>query len=289
VTISGTFGGSGSISGYSNPTTYQIAATNGTTTATLTTAGVATSSQTVANPGVFTTVNQALTAGTEVIVSANTSLSPSSSVGTYYVTSTNLTSTTCTLATTSGGTPVAVTSSAAGYLIATTGVAAGGTLTTTTGTPTGLTFSVNSANWAGGTTAIGGGEYALGYGGMDTFSSGNLGLSPGILNSVCLSFIEQSPGSDPSNSVGIYTNGVQPYGSQIATGLTFNTTFNVTLTYSGTSLAMTMQATGGGTTFSHTFTGINIPTIVGANTAYVGFTAGSNGSNNINAVTAWTL
>jgi hypothetical protein len=37
VTISGTFGGTGSITGYTNPTTYKISATNGTTTFTLTT------------------------------------------------------------------------------------------------------------------------------------------------------------------------------------------------------------------------------------------------------------
>jgi len=35
VTISGTFGGTGSITGYANPTTYRISATNGTTTFTL--------------------------------------------------------------------------------------------------------------------------------------------------------------------------------------------------------------------------------------------------------------
>ncbi len=37
VTISGAYGGSGSITGYTNPTTYLVGATNGSTTATLTT------------------------------------------------------------------------------------------------------------------------------------------------------------------------------------------------------------------------------------------------------------
>ena len=50
VTISGTFGGTGSISGYSNPTTYYIVATNGSTTLTLSTtkggAGVTTTAGT---------------------------------------------------------------------------------------------------------------------------------------------------------------------------------------------------------------------------------------------------
>jgi hypothetical protein len=39
VTISGTLGGGGSITGYANPTTYRISATNGSTTFTLTTTG----------------------------------------------------------------------------------------------------------------------------------------------------------------------------------------------------------------------------------------------------------
>ncbi len=39
VTISGTFGGTGSITGYANPTTYRISATNGSTTFTLQTTG----------------------------------------------------------------------------------------------------------------------------------------------------------------------------------------------------------------------------------------------------------
>jgi len=39
VTVSGTFGGTGSITGYANPTNYKISATNGSTTFTLTTTG----------------------------------------------------------------------------------------------------------------------------------------------------------------------------------------------------------------------------------------------------------
>ena len=52
VTISGTIGGSGSISGYSNPTTYAIsAATNGSTTFTLTTTGGSPITTTAGTPG----------------------------------------------------------------------------------------------------------------------------------------------------------------------------------------------------------------------------------------------
>lgn len=41
VTISGTYGGTGSLAGYVNPTIYTVSVTNGTTTFTLTKAGVA--------------------------------------------------------------------------------------------------------------------------------------------------------------------------------------------------------------------------------------------------------
>lgn len=59
LTISGTFGGTGSISGYSNPTTYYIVATNGSTTFTLsTTAGGAGVTTTIGTPtGLTYTVN----------------------------------------------------------------------------------------------------------------------------------------------------------------------------------------------------------------------------------------
>jgi len=50
VTISGTYGGTGSISGYSSPTTYVISATNGTTTFTLTTIGGAAIVSTAGTP-----------------------------------------------------------------------------------------------------------------------------------------------------------------------------------------------------------------------------------------------
>ena len=56
LTISGTLGGSGSISGYANPTTYLIGATNGSTTATITTV----------SGGVVTTVAGTITGATIV-------------------------------------------------------------------------------------------------------------------------------------------------------------------------------------------------------------------------------
>jgi hypothetical protein len=63
----------------------------------------------------------------------------------------------------------------------------------------------------------------------------------------------------------------------------------VTLGYSGTTLSISMQATTGGTIFTHSWTGVNIPTIVGGNTAYVGFTGGQYGSSAVTEISNWTF
>jgi len=107
LTISGTLGGTGTIVGYVNPTTYLVSATNGSTT--------------------FTLVNSS---GSAIVTTAGTptgltySIAGPSIVGyvdptTYYIITTNG-STTFTLSATLGG----------------------GAITTTTGTPTGLTFNI---------------------------------------------------------------------------------------------------------------------------------------------------
>jgi hypothetical protein len=67
VTISGTYGGTGSITGYANPTTYRISATNGSTTFTLTTVGGTAIVTTSGTPtGLTYTLNTFLTAGTSI-------------------------------------------------------------------------------------------------------------------------------------------------------------------------------------------------------------------------------
>jgi hypothetical protein len=222
VTISGTNSGSGSIGGYSNQAIYSIGATNGSTTATLTTA-----------------------------VGWDSSSSPGSLI-------------------------------------------AGKAVSTTAGTPAGLTFSLNAASFTGGPTVVGGSNNAIGYGGMDAVNGPPWGAAPGILSSVAVVINQQSftgvsgGNNDPANGVGLYTNGAAPYGSQIATGLNFQTgSWNVTLSYDGTTLTFTMQAAGGGTKFTHSWA-VNIPSIVGANTAYAGFTGGTYGAASVTAIQSWT-
>ena len=73
VTISGTYGGTGSISGYSNPTTYRISVTNGSTTFTLTTTGGAAITTTAGTPtGLTYTLNTFISGGQTI-----TSITPS--------------------------------------------------------------------------------------------------------------------------------------------------------------------------------------------------------------------
>jgi hypothetical protein len=56
VTISGVYGGTGSITGYANPTTYLVGVTNGTTTATLTTLAGGALTTTAGTPSGITVV-----------------------------------------------------------------------------------------------------------------------------------------------------------------------------------------------------------------------------------------
>ena len=64
--------------------------------------------------------------------------------------------------------------------------------------------------------------------------------------------------------------------------------FKVTLTYDGSNLFESVTDTSTGANFTHTYTGINLPSIVGANTAFVGF-GGSTGAYTMNAyLNSWT-
>lgn len=132
--------------------------------------------------------------------------------------------------------------------------------------------SASSSSFAstGGPTAYGPGDLAMGYGNPNPGGSSLYNSVGGILSSVAIAFDLYSV----ANSVGLYTNGATPSGNQTATGLTFNgNTLTVVLSYSGTTLSININSGA----FTHNWTGINIPSIVGGNTAYPGFTAGTGG------------
>jgi hypothetical protein len=170
------------------------------------------------------------------------------------------------------------------------------TLQFTNASANGMTFCIQNQNPAssdasslyvsGGPTAIGNNMSGLGYSGS---TGGVGGQISGLLSSVAIKFdLYNSPG----NTTGLYTNGADLTGAgqQITiTGVNLNSghPLNVSLTYSGTTLAMKITDTVTGGVFSHSWT-INIPTTVGGNTAYVGFTGATGGQFANQYVQAWT-
>jgi hypothetical protein len=60
------------------------------------------------------------------------------------------------------------------------------------------------------------------------------------------------------------------------------------LTYNGTTLTLNLTDTVTNKNFTQAFT-VNIPSTVGANTAYVGFTGGTGGLSAIQNIKTWTF
>lgn len=137
ITISGTLGGTGSITGYSNPTTYRISATNGSTTFTLVTAAGAAIVTTAGTPtGLTYTIGVGITNTTGTFACANTTLI----VGQQVIVSGTLTGT-GTITGYSNPTTyvISATNGSTIFQLKTTG---GASVTTTAGTTAGLTFAI---------------------------------------------------------------------------------------------------------------------------------------------------
>jgi len=136
-----------------------------------------------------------------------------------------------------------------------------------------------------GPTALAESDIGLGYSG----STGGGGQVSGLLNSVAIKFdLYTSPG----NTTGLYTNGaeVSAQGPQISiSGVNLNNShpLNVSLTYSGTNLAMTIRDTVTNAVLAHNWT-VDIPSTVGGNTAYVGFAGAPGGQSANQFVSSWT-
>src|SRR5262249_1333146 len=64
--------------------------------------------------------------------------------------------------------------------------------------------------------------------------------------------------------------------------------FQVTLSYSGTTLTETITDQTTHATVTETYNNVNIPALVGSNTAFVGFTGGTGGLNAQQDVQTWT-
>jgi hypothetical protein len=148
----------------------------------------------------------------------------------------------------------------------------------------GFTFTIQDV----GATALGVYGGGLGYG-IDP----NGGTTGGIAKSVAIKFDLYSNSGEGADSTGIFTNGAAPTNPAVSltsSGIVLSSgdTISAQLVYNGTTLTLNLTDTVTNKTFSQAFT-INIPSTVGANTAYVGFTGGTGGSSAIQNIKTWTF
>jgi hypothetical protein len=137
----------------------------------------------------------------------------------------------------------------------------------------GFTFTIQN----NGATALGGNSAGLGY--------------QGIGNSVAVKFNFYNYENEGNDSTGVYTNGEAPVANSVdisPSGIELNSDDGITatITYDGTTLTLTLVDGVTGNTFT-TSQAINIPQVIGSNTAYVGFTGGTGGLSASQKLTSW--
>ena len=152
----------------------------------------------------------------------------------------------------------------------------------------GMTFTIQGS----GLTALGPSGGGLGYG-PDAPTNPSASANTPIAKSVAIKFDLYSNAGEGGNSTGLYTNGASPTTPAIdltPSGINLHSgdTMSVHLSYNGSVLSMTITDPVANTTFSTSWT-VNIPSIVGGNTAYVGFTGGTGGSSSSQKVATWTF
>jgi Legume lectin domain/Chitobiase/beta-hexosaminidase C-terminal domain len=147
----------------------------------------------------------------------------------------------------------------------------------------GITFTIQNT----GLNALGPVGGGLGYG------PDAPGGSAGIGKSVAIKFDLYNNDGEGTNSTGLYTNGASP--TVPATDLTpsginlhSGDTMSVNMVYNGTTLTTTITDGVANTSFTTNWT-VNIPQIVGGNTAYVGFTGGTGGLTASQKVETWSF
>jgi hypothetical protein len=151
---------------------------------------------------------------------------------------------------------------------------------------TNFTFQQLNASADGMTFAIQGENvWALGDPG------GGLGYQ-GITNSVAVKFDLYNNSGEGSDSTGLYTDGAIPTVpsvdlSSTAINLHSGDIMNAQMVYDGTNLTLTLTDTVTNGTVTEVFP-VNIPSIVGGSTAYVGFTGATGGLTATQNVLSWT-
>jgi len=147
----------------------------------------------------------------------------------------------------------------------------------------GMTFTIQNA----GITAAGPGGAGLGYGATSPGGHG------GISNSVAVKFDFYNNFGEGIDSTGLYVNGASPTIPAIdmtGSGVNLHSgdVMDVWMTYNGTTLSMQITDLTTQATFETSWT-VDIPSTVGANTAYVGFTGGSGGGTAIQDILSWVF
>lgn len=138
----------------------------------------------------------------------------------------------------------------------------------------GFTFTIQND----GPKTIGGNSAGLGY--------------AGIKKSVAVKFDLYSNAGEGTDSTGVFTNGALPTVPAVnmtSSGVILRSgdTMQATITYDGTTLTLQLLDTVTNKTFSMSHA-VNIPSIVGSKTAYVGFTGSTGGLTSIQKLLTWT-
>ncbi len=120
---------------------------------------------------------------------------------------------------------------------------------------------------------------------------GGLGYR-GIPHSVAVKFDLYDNFGEGNNSTGIYLDGKPPFANSInlnGSGINLHSGDKMLahITYDGATLTLTITDAITAATWSHLFP-VDIPTAVGSNTAYVGFTGGSGGLGATQQILAWS-
>ena len=158
----------------------------------------------------------------------------------------------------------------------------------------GVTFTIQ--NDPRGPNALGPGGGGLGYG------SDMPGPPPpnAIHSSVCIKFKTFNNAGETDNSTGLFSDGRSPTIAEPGTDdrndpidksvldLKSQHPFTATMTYDGTTLSVTIKDTVTGSSVTNSYP-VDIPSHVGGNTAYVGFTAGTGGTTAVQDVENWVF
>ena len=142
----------------------------------------------------------------------------------------------------------------------------------------GFTFTIQGLAAA----ALGPGGGGLGYGGPG-----------GIPNSLAIKFDLYSNAGEGNDSTGLFLDGAAPTNqgsinlSNTGINLHSGHVFNVLINYDGANLTVTITDATTGASATQTYA-INIATIVGGPSAYVGFTGASGGNTAVQNILSWT-